>query len=192
MYKKAVPAAIAAAALAALTAAPASAAPAAATAVTVKIELKHTSTFKESGGVYFTCPTNEVLTGRSHSGDENGYTTYYCSSIIINDQPIQSVVLGLWSDRQKESSSFYPAPNDQALVGRWHSGDENGYTKYLAGMFFWQGKQVRFSSPNWSGALKESGHSWRAGAGQVMVGRQHSGDENGYTRYQYATVTIVD
>ncbi|MEV7010157.1 hypothetical protein [Streptosporangium sp. NPDC051022] len=190
VYKKALPAAIAAAALATLTAAPASAAPAAATAVTVKVELKHTSTVKESAGVYFTCPNNEVLTGRSHSGDENGYTTYYCSSISINDQLVQHVVLGLWSAGQKESRSLYVAPTDQALVGRWHSGDENGATKYLAGMFFWQGKQIHFSSPDWSGYYKESGHSWRAGTNQVMTGRQHSGDENGATRYQYATVTI--
>ncbi|MFD0887049.1 hypothetical protein ACFQ08_21085, partial [Streptosporangium algeriense] len=190
VYKKALPAAIAAAALATLTAAPASAAPTTLD-VTVKVQLKHTSTVKESAGVWFTCPENEVLTGRSHSGDENGYTTYYCSSISINDQPVQHVVKGLWSAGLKESRSAYVAPGDQAIIGRWHSGDENGTTKYLAAMFFWQGKQLRFSYPVWSGGMKESRHSWRAGEGQVMTGRQHMGDENGTTKYQSATVTFV-
>ncbi|MEU1735941.1 hypothetical protein [Streptosporangium sp. NPDC020145] len=191
VYKKALPAALAAAALATLTAAPASAA-STTLDVTVKVQLSHTSTVKESAGVWFTCPGNEVMTGRSHSGDENGSTTYYCSTITINDQPVQNVVKGLWSAGLKESRSSYTAPNDQAVIGRWHSGDENGSTKYLAAMFFWQGRQVRFSSPAWSGDLKESRHSWRANAGQVMTGRYHWGDENGTTRYQYATVTIVD
>lgn len=191
VYKKALPVAIAATALATLAAAPASAAPTTLD-VTVKVQLKTTSTVKESAGVWFTCPTNQVLTGRSHSGDENGYTTYYCSSITVNDQPVQHVVLGLWSGPLKESSSTYVAPNDQAIVGRWHSGDENGSTKYLAGMFFWQGQQLRFSSaPTWSGALKESKHSWRAGSGQVMIGRQHQGDENGTTKYLSALVTLA-
>ncbi|WP_344925343.1 hypothetical protein, partial [Streptosporangium carneum] len=149
----------------------------------------YTESLREWAGIQFTCPANQVLTGRSHYGDENAITTYHCSWIYINDQQVQ-VSLGDWDAGQKESSSRFTAPADHVLAGRWHTGDENGRTKYRVATLHWQGKQVRLTSPGWSGGLKESRHSWDAGSGQVMTGRSHSGDENGTTKYQYATVTV--
>ncbi|WP_271218537.1 hypothetical protein [Streptosporangium carneum] len=189
MYRKALPTAIAAVALAALAAAPASAATSAAEPK-VDVVLKHISTVKESAGVWFTCPDNEVITSRKHTGDENGNTTYYCSAIYIDGQQVQHTVLGAWSGAIKESRSTYIAPINQAIVGRWHSGDENGSTKYLAGQMYWQGKPIYFADPRWTGDMKESNHSFTAPAGTVITGRRHQGDENGYTRYQYARVVF--
>ncbi|MEV4223296.1 hypothetical protein [Nonomuraea sp. NPDC049725] len=189
MYKKVLSAVAATAALAALPAAPAAATTSQSAEVTITTQLQHTSTFKESSGVAFTCPLNEVITGRKHSGDENGYTTYYCSRVLVNGE--QAVVSpGAWSDPQRESSSFYETPADQAIAGRWHTGDENGSTRYRPATLHWQGRQLRLAAHVWTGNLKESSHYSHGTPGEVMVGRAHWGDENGSTRYRYATVIL--
>jgi hypothetical protein len=33
----------------------------------------------------YTCPENELLTGRMHAGDENGRTKYQCSSLAVSE-----------------------------------------------------------------------------------------------------------
>ncbi|MEV7009689.1 hypothetical protein [Streptosporangium sp. NPDC051022] len=188
-YSKAVPAVMAAAALAALAvASPASASAESAAAVTIRVERAHSETVPE-WNAQFTCPTNQVLTGRSHVGDENKGTTYYCSWIFINDEQVR-VYQGDWSPGQKESKSSFSAPPNQALVGRWHTGDENGITRYRTATLYWQGRQVSLTGTAWSGELKESNHGYQAAYNRVLVGRSHSGDENGKTRYQHALVTF--
>ncbi|WP_271221429.1 hypothetical protein [Streptosporangium carneum] len=187
MYKKTLTAALAAAALTGLAAAPAAAESTA--AVTIRVEYAYSQNVWEGMNVQFNCPTNQVLTGRSHSGDENGKTTYYCSAIYINDQQVQ-VSPGDWDTGQRENKSIFVAPANQVLTGRWHTGDENGYTKYRTAALYWQGKQVRLTSSRWTGTYKESHHYWEAAPGQVMTGRSHSGDENGNTTYRYSTVTF--
>lgn len=185
-YRKAVPAVAVAAVLSAAT----MASPASATAtVTIKVEQVYSETVSEPRAK-FTCPPNMVITGRSHYGDENKPTTYYCSRILINGEQAE-VHTGEWSTEQRESRSSYTAPMDQAVVGRWHSGDENGMTRYLSGALYWQHRQVRLTDSAWSGDYKESSHNWQAGHNQVMVGRSHSGDENGRTQYKYATVSFT-
>ncbi|HUR03329.1 MAG TPA: hypothetical protein VM347_12365 [Nonomuraea sp.] len=41
----------------------------------------HTRTVRESAGDPVTCPANEILLGRAHSGDENGQTQYQYARI---------------------------------------------------------------------------------------------------------------
>ncbi|MER7207956.1 hypothetical protein [Streptosporangium sp. NPDC000239] len=182
-YGRAVPVVAAAAAAALTMASPASAA-------TIKVERIYQETVLERADA-FDCPANQVLTGRSHIGDENTRTTYYCSWIFINGEQVE-VHSGDWTASQRESKSSYIAPTDQALVGRWHTGDENGMTRYRTGALYWQGRQVRLTNLTWSGEYKESNHNAQAGYNQVIVGRSHSGDENGKTRYLYATVTFTE
>jgi hypothetical protein len=186
-YSKAVSAAVAAAALAAVTlASPASAA----VEVTIKVEVTSSETMSTEVESQFSCPANQVLTGRTHVGDENRPTTYHCSTIFINGERVY-VHSGDWTASQKESRSSYAAPLDQALVGRWHSGDENGPTRYRTGALYWQNRQVRLTGATWTGQYKESSHTTHAPYNQVMTGRLHTGDENGKTQYQYATVTFA-
>ncbi|GGQ27228.1 hypothetical protein [Streptosporangium pseudovulgare] len=190
MPKKVLPTAMAAAALTALTVLPAVPAAAAATAeVTIRVERSYTETVQEWRGIPFTCPTNQVLTGRMHTGDENGPTTYYCSWILVNGEQAQ-VLLGDWNTGQKEKQSNFVAPPDQAIAGRWHTGDENGITKYRTAAIYWQGRQLRLTSPVTSSCAKESNCYSEAGAGRVMTGRSHTGDENGSTSYRYSLVTL--
>ncbi|GGK87588.1 hypothetical protein Ppa06_51930 [Planomonospora parontospora subsp. parontospora] len=188
MRKKAL--STAAAALTALAAvAVAAPAPASAAAVTIEVERSYAGTVREWIDP-FTCPTNMVLTGRSHYGDERAPTTYYCSFILINGEQAQ-VRIGEWTSRQKESRADYSALDHQVVVGRWHEGDENGYTRYRPATVYWRGQQVLLADGDISGAYRESSHTWHADQVKVLTGRKHSGDENGTTYYRFATVTVA-
>ncbi|GAA4214356.1 hypothetical protein [Microbispora amethystogenes] len=156
-------------------------------AVTIKVEQVFSQTVWEWTGYQFTCPQNQVLTGRSHYGDENAKTTYYCSRILINGLQVE-VHAGDWTSPQRESKSDYSAPNDQVVVGRWHEGDENGYTRYRSAALYWSTRQIRLVDGEVSGQYTESSHTWQARAGKVMTGRTHYGDENGKTTYRSASV----
>ncbi|MFF3955509.1 hypothetical protein ACFYY1_20075 [Streptomyces sp. NPDC001890] len=147
----------------------------------------YTQTVKESSGVPVTCPTNQVLLGRSHSGDENGSTTYYCGLVLIDGQ-MARVGAPHWSDAQRESNSFFSAPSNEVLVGRQHSGDENGPTRYATASLSAWGRTVELTSYRWTPGQRESNSYSKAGEYEVMVGRQHSGDDNGQTSYQYARI----
>ncbi|WP_344982384.1 hypothetical protein, partial [Streptosporangium fragile] len=184
--KKALPAALAAAALAALTLAPAAPA-AAATGEVIEVIHTYTETVKESNSS-FRCPANEVMIGRAHYGDENGKTTYRCGRVYVNGE--QVTVTLTTTSAVRESRSDYSTPEDMAIIGRAHYGDENSYTTYYAGLMLWQGRIVRLTSRQSTGYVRESNHISIAGANEVMTGRAHVGDENGRTRYEYATVTI--
>lgn len=83
--------------------------------------------------IYFTCPINTVMTGRHHSGDENGDTRYQCASLVdpSNGQTVL-VEPTQWTKEHKESSSTYETcPANQVMIGRAHKNDENGETRYL-------------------------------------------------------------
>ncbi|MEU8203533.1 hypothetical protein [Streptosporangium sp. NPDC049046] len=163
--------------------------PVPASAATIKVEYVYSGTVKESGGEAV-CPEDQVMTGRSHYGDENADTTYQCSWIFIDGVRVE-VFTGDWYGYAKESRSNFSAPLDQAIVGRWHHGDENGSTEYKTGALYRQGIQVRITNRTWTGSYTESSHTTQAGFNQVMTGRNHSGDENGKTYYQYGTVTFA-
>ncbi|KAB8186589.1 hypothetical protein [Microbispora catharanthi] len=183
MWKKTSFAAVAAvAALSVVPAAPANA------AVTVKIYQGYGAYLTESDHA-FQCPTNEVLIGREHYGDENGITGYTCGRVYIDGEQITVMKFPL-GDAMKESDSFFSAPENNAIVGRRHKGDENGTTTYYYGTLFWKGRVVRLTSRGWTIPLVESHHASMAGAVEVMTGRRHSGDENGDTAYEYGTVTL--
>ncbi|MFC5828793.1 hypothetical protein [Nonomuraea insulae] len=147
----------------------------------------YSETVRESTGNPVVCPHNQVLVGRAHSGDENGSTTYYCGMILIDGQ-VATVSGPSWSEPQRESNSFFTAQGNQVLVGRAHSGDENGPTRYATASMSAGGRAIELTSYRWSPGQRESNSYSKAGDYEVMVGRSHSGDENGQTHYQYARI----
>ncbi|MFF2780566.1 hypothetical protein ACFVU3_37395 [Streptomyces sp. NPDC058052] len=147
----------------------------------------YTQTVRESDGTPVLCPTDQVLLGRSHSGDENGSTTYYCGIILIDGQ-VARVSAPAWSASQRESNSYFSAPANQVLVGRQHTGDENGTTRYATASLSAGGQAVELKDFRWTPGQRESNSYSKAGERELMVGRQHSGDENGQTSYQYAMI----
>ncbi|MFS0827927.1 hypothetical protein [Pseudomonas phoenicis] len=87
-----------------------------------------------AGYLYFTCPANQVMLGRSHEGDENGDTKYRCGALYQGtpeDNKRVSVWPGTWSPAIRESDSEHSCPTDEVMVGRAHKGDENNDTRYL-------------------------------------------------------------
>jgi len=187
MRKKVLSAALAATALTALTVTPQTPA-AAAAAPSVQVLQGYTATVREPDS-HFWCPEDEVMIGRAHSGDENGYTTYFCGQIYIDNERVV-VVQPPYKDDEWEDYTYFVTPDDFALVRRDHYGDEKGFTFYYCSRLLWRGRPVRLVDRHWTEYMKESKHSSRAGVNEVMTGRSHSGDENGRTAYQYARVTV--
>lgn len=150
---------------------------------------------KESGSK-FLCPNNTVLTGRWHKGDENGKTQYEYATLKVIDSDGNLISCNVtiediqWSLRFKESSnSGYDSPNGRVIVGRVHDGDENGQTQYATAIIKIDGQSASIENVYSTSQIKESSGVWSiSSVNSVMVGRHHSGDENGKTYYKYAEV----
>ena len=94
-----------------------------------------------------------------------------------------------WSTELPENDHSYGCPDNYALAGYEHNGDENGWTKYLCrptpfrlGLSFIAELDVLFTT---SMRFKESNHEFRCPAPiPLLVSRSHEGDENGSTKYE--------
>ena len=157
---------------------------------------------KESSGIAFEAPTNMLITGRKHSEDENGYTQYQYASLKAIDSSGKQIngIITIsdlqWSEEHKESDSanFFQAPNGSVITGRQHFGDENGNTRYQTGVVLFNGKQTTVLSASTllaNVSLKESGGTFfRSASRFILLGRTHSGDENGKTTYYQGYIRI--
>lgn len=96
-----------------------------------------------------------------------------------------------------ESNSSFSAPAGQVLVGRMHSGDENGKTTYKYAPLVADpnsGVELKYKLQNtvWTDGIEQSKLNYTAPNGWVIVGRKHDGDENGKTFFQISQVVISD
>lgn len=156
-----------------------------------------TAGMKESGS-NFLCPTNTVMTGRYHRGDENGQTQYEYATlkaVDANGNPVAGTITVenvRWETSIKESSgNGYFAPTNRVIVGRQHRGDENGQTSYATAIIKIDGRSTVLEEGTTSTSIKESSGIWfKTDSNRVMTGRHHSGDENGRTYYTSARVVI--
>ncbi|GAA3273470.1 hypothetical protein [Streptomyces lavendulae] len=116
-------------------------------------------------------------------------TTYFCGWVKINGVRAQVGELE-WSDYLPENRFDFTAPPSKVLVGRHHYGDENDPTKYAFASLLWHGEEVSMTSFRETTPLKESSSNSKGAEGEVMVGRKHTGDENGLTVSRYAVSMI--
>ena len=163
--------------------------------------LQSTTVKKESGKdtekkhSSFVCPPDTVMTFRAHSGDENDPTTYGCKSGTVEVLDFKTVA-GDWSEWKQESGknsggeSSFTCPAAQVIVGREHEGDENGNTRYLCARVLVRGSIGAWGMQAWSDWVKESSSSFECPQNEVMIGREHKGDENGNTRYSCASIVM--
>lgn len=179
----------------------------------LKIETKELE--KESSSE-FVCPEDDqIIVGRYHKGDENGKTQYKYGKIKIvrrlnESSNLKAVGIRLSktfsSERMKESSSGFLNDN-VVIVGRKHSGDENGETSYLykrvfvesaTGMFL-PCKAIVSEQYSKTVSVKESDGRWveypvtfseDETVYAAMYGREHHGDENGTTKTYFALFDI--
>ena len=160
------------------------------------------------------CPANTIVVGRYHKGDENKnsqlrcgtFSAYYsengdvgtCSGERVYGVTI-TVEDAYWDEWKNERNGYFQAPYGYVIVGRAHSGDENGQTRYKYGKVYVSNgttkKAVLMYDLVIEGPFKESnganGYGWAAkNGGYMMVGRQHTGDENGDTRVYYKRAKV--
>lgn len=164
---------------------------------------KRTDGIKEKNS-YFLCPSNTVLTGRCHSGDENGISEYKFSglqAIDINGETIKGniTIEDLeWSEWhiQSDSADFFLSTDledrSRVLTGRQHTGDENGKTRYQTGIVKFNGKKAKVTHyPDADLVVRENGGlEVLPKDNLVMIGIKHSGDENGLATYCQGYIVI--
>lgn len=150
-----------------------------------------TSYYKRASQEFYLCSFNRVLTGRCHSGDENGKTWFEDAELEAVDEsgnPVSGVIRVSseeWSEWTKESSGQgFDALNNRVLVGREHKGDENGLTRYATAIVRFNDNNCMTADRVSSDSIKESKGIWCCSDSErVMTGRHHTGDENGSTYY---------
>lgn len=159
-----------------------------------------TSYSQKASKEHYLCSLNRILTGRCHSGDENGKTWFEDAGLEAVDEFGNrvsgeiSVTSVEWSEWSKESSGQgFDALNNRVLVGREHRGDENGKTRYATAIVQFNGKNCMTTDRVSSSSIKESKGIWCCSDSErVMTGRHHSGDENGRTYYNYSKIYSLE
>ena len=96
-------------------------------------------------------------------------------------------------------TSSYEAKNGCVIVGRKHAGDENGYTYYLTGKpkifdvdLCNEVDEVGIAvlDKHTTDSFKQSNLNFTCEGNNVIVGRAHTGDENGFTTFVYAELAV--
>lgn len=89
-----------------------------------------------------------------------------------------------------EKDSTFLCPANSVLTGRYHTGDENGLTQYATGIIKFNGHITEIKNYTTSEPYKESAAGWfKTSSNQIITGRHHYSDENGYTYYCMGTVS---
>lgn len=167
---------------------------------TITVEdVRWETSFKESSGSGFSAASNRVIVGRQHYGDENGQTVYATALVKFNAQATQTPNYVNSSSIRESSWNWYITPTNNVVVGRYHSGDENGYTYYRSATITTftptpapAGSIIIPNIRTSTASYTESSSSFLCPPNTVMTGRSHTGDENGSTYYEYATLKAID
>lgn len=101
---------------------------------TITVEdIQWSSPVKESESD-FRAPSNRVIVGRQHHGDENKNTQYATAVVKFNGEPtiVEDIIN---SNPIKESAGIWFRTDSQRVItGRSHIGDENKNTVYYSGV----------------------------------------------------------
>ncbi|WP_236238407.1 hypothetical protein [Pseudomonas faucium] len=136
----------------------------------------------------FTCPANMIITHRRHEGDENGQTSYLCTTFTQGSTSLVTTKAA-WGKKVKEHlAGYFMCPPNTVMTGRQHAGDEEGETRYQCSeLHNGQTPLQIIWSDGWSEKQRESSSSFTCPNNEFLVGRFHLGDENKDTRYRCAT-----
>lgn len=170
---------------------------------------------KESKSKYFNCPAGTVMVGRKHEGDENQQTYYKCANLdsnIVQEESAWSVKFpecgyrlkddddddfttctdALNYDKKKQEYIYASCNPDEVMVGRFHEGDENQLSQVQCSKLY-QGSQkpenrLQVIPSSWQGPVEEHVSEYTCPANQVLIGRAHRSDEQGYTKWRCASL----
>lgn len=134
----------------------------------------------------FHCPTNQVMTGRKHHGDEEEETFYKCGK--VNQFGDLTTVKHKEYPPIDENWSKFKCDKDTVMTGRKHEGDENDPTTYTCAELVdsWGNKIQVSNNAEMHGPYDEDAHEFQCPTNQAITGREHDHDENGDTRYMCA------
>ena len=138
------------------------------------------------------CADGYSSSGTGAGGTYQGYTCKKVQYYYI--KPYNTTTSG----EIKESGSNFTCASGTVMVGRRHSGDENGKTQYKCASlraYDESGRSVNVSisivNAKWDSSYKQSSdHQYRPGSQWIIVGRKHDGDENGQTAFKIAQVKV--
>lgn len=155
---------------------------------------------KESASDFFISESYHLIS-RQHKGDENGNTwcefaEFGLSQLAIDKKLNEVYVIHNRNVKiDRESSSEVICQDGEVILGRKHTGDENGVTEYKIGRVYVGIKDMDLLIPcvtinRRTKECKESSGEQMHLGGLSMVGRTHKGDENGKTIYTFADIAI--
>lgn len=170
---------------------------------------------KEHESKYFNCPAGTVMVGRKHLGDEQEKTYYKCATLgsdIVQEESEWSVKFPECGYRLKDDGDddfttctdareydktkqeyIYASCNpDEVMVGRFHEGDENELSQTRCSKLYKGSKkpenQLQVIPSSWQGPVEEHKSDYTCPANQVLIGRAHRSDEEGYTKWRCASL----
>ena len=145
------------------------------------------------------CPANKIVTGTYHIGDENKDSALICSTFAAYyaedgaGGKVSGVTITVentyWTEWKGEKNSTFSAPTGYVIVGRAHSGDENGNTRYKVGKVYVSNGTTKKAvtlygskATLWCKQSKGCSNGVISPMGDYMLTkRKHDGDENGNT-----------
>ncbi|WP_060513253.1 hypothetical protein [Pseudomonas sp. NBRC 111124] len=173
-----------------------------------------TSAGKESES-NFTCPENTVIVGRKHDGDEIKKTSYKCATPGNNivqaksawsvkfpecgyrlkdddDDDFTTCTDAKDYDKKKQEYIYFTCNPDEVMTGRIHKGDENALSQIQCSELY-QGSEkpenrLQVIPSKWQGPQEEHESDYTCPVNQVLIGRAHRSDEEGYTKWQCASL----
>ncbi|MEH6354297.1 hypothetical protein [Pseudomonas sp. 3JA] len=138
--------------------------------------------------VNLTCYSNQIMTGRKHMGDEQGYTYHECATAVQSGASVVIQTITKSTGIKESAGIYFVCPNNRVMIGREHIGDENADTYYGCAPATNAGRNLTVTPHGWSDSMKEANSEFRCPTNQFLIGRWHQGDENGNTRYRCATL----
>lgn len=144
---------------------------------TIQPDAKWSASQKESDHDY-RCPSNKVLVGRKHVGDENKDTGYLCATVTQGSQ-LQTFN----EEKLTVNDTGAACPFPKVMTGRGRKGDENSpYWLYCSEVRdSWEDPLIPTHTSTREGG--ESDHALPCFKNEVLWGMSHYDDENGLTRY---------
>ena len=137
----------------------------------------------------YVCPPNKIMTGRHHTGDEEGPTYYFCGT-ATQGGPL-TVKQETWEGPYNEYDGYkFECQENQVMTGREHWGDERtSQTHYGCGSIKGPlGDIYVIKDLAWHHIDQEKNSIFDCPTNKVLVGRGHEDDENGPTEYLCGTL----
>lgn len=165
------------------------------------VDIEWSISIKESDGVVFQAPVNRVIVGRYHKGDENGGTKYATAIVKVNGIQARTKNFEKSAWIKESAGIWFVTSADRVIVGRFHKGDENADTYYITAQLVLEygvsepvaeGTKILLVNKSDTESFKESEVSFLCPVNKVITGRYRSGDENGSTKFQIASLIAVN